>query len=239
MIFNDVTNKNGIIQEIEKNTDLGIGYISGNTDLMKDFTADINVVGSEVFALIYLICGNWQYDDSNYTDLPQATTSLVNGTSKYAIPETALTVQRIEAKDHNGNWYILDPITKEQIPMAVDEFMKTNGNPQYYSILNGTVELFPAPNYTSNDGLKIYFDRANVDFVYTDTTKQPGFASFLHDIIPVKTSIKWFDRKQATSPSLTRLLARELKLETLLKEHYSIRFKDKKPVIGRKKESFK
>lgn len=239
MVFNDVTNRKGIIQQIEKYTDLGIGYISGNTDLMKDFTADINIVGSEVFALIYLICGNWQYDDANYADLPQAVTNLVSGTDKYLIPETALTVQRLEAKDPNGNWYVLDPITKEQIPMAVDEFMKTNGNPQYYRIVNGTVELFPATNYNSTGGLKIYFDRANVDFSPSDTTKQPGFANFLHDIIPVKTAIKWFDSKQATSPSLTRLLARELKLETLLNKHYAKRFKDKQPKIGRKKESFK
>lgn len=239
MVFNDTTNRNGIIQEIEKATDLGIGYISGNTDLMKDFTADINVVGSEVFALIYLLCGNWQYDDSNYTDLPQATTTLVNGTAKYAIPETALTIQRVEIKDENGDWYILNPITKEQIPVAVDEFLETNGRPQYYRIINGTIELFSAPNFDSTNGLKVYFDRANVNFISTDTTKQPGFDSFLHNIIPVKTSIKWFDSKQATSPSLARLLVKEAKLEALLKAHYSKRFKDKAPVIGRKKESFK
>lgn len=239
MVFNDTTNRKGIIQEIEKNTDLGIGYISGNTDLMKDFTADVNVVSSEVFALIYLLCGNWQYDDSNYTDLPQAVTDLVSGTDKYLIPETALTIQRLEYKDESGNWYVIDPITKEQINVAVDELLKTDGNPQYYRILNGTVELFPAPNISVTGGLKIYFDRANVDFVTSDTTKKPGFDSFLHDIIPVKTAIKWFDRKQATSPSLQRLLVREAKLEALLTKHYSKRFKDKAPVIGRKKESFK
>lgn len=239
MVFNDTTNRKGIIQEIEKNTDLGIGYISGNTDRMKDFTADVNVVGSEVFALIYLLCGNWQYDDSNYTDLPQAVTDLVSGNDKYLIPETALTIQRLEYKDSSGNWNVLTPITKEQITGAVDEFFKDNGNPQYYRVLNGTVELFPAPNFSTSGGLKIYFDRANVDFSPSDTTKKPGFDSFLHDIIPVKTAIKWYDRKQSTHPNLSRLLVREQKLEALLTKHYSRRFRDKKPVIGRKRESFK
>lgn len=239
MVFSDTTNRKGIIQEIEKNTDLGIGYISGNTDRMKDFTADVNVVGSEVFALIYLLCGNWQYDDSNYTDLPQATTALESGVSKYLIPETALTVQRLEVKDSNGNWSILTPITKEQIPVAVDEFMDTDSIPQYYRILNSTIELFPAPNYSSTNSLKMYFDRANVDFSPSDTTKQPGFASFLHNIIPVKAAIKWFDSKQATHPNLARLLVKEKELVAILTQHYSKRFKDKQPVIRRKKESFK
>jgi len=239
MVFNDTSNRKGIIQEIEKNTDLGVGYISGNTDLMKDFTADVNVVGSEVFALIYLLCGNWQYDDSNYTDLPQAVTDLVSGTDKYLIPETALTIQRLEYKDGSGNWNKLKAITKEQIIGAVDEFLEEDGNPHYYRILNGTVELFPAPNFSATGGLKIYFDRANVDFVSTDTTKQPGFASPFHNIIPVKVAIQWLDRKQPTSPQLPRLVAREQKLELALGKHYSKRFKDKKPVIGRVKVSYK
>jgi len=239
MVFNDTTNRKGIIQEIEKNTDLGIGYISGNTDRMKDFTADVNVVGSEVFALIYLLCGNWQYDDSNYTDLPQAVTDLVSGTDKYLIPETALTIQRLEYKDSSGNWNVLTPITKEQINVAVDEFLKEDGNPQYYRVVNGTVELFPAPNFSTTGGLKIYFDRANVDFSPSDTTKQPGFASFLHNIIPVKAAIKWFDSKQSTHPNLSRLLVKEKELVAILTQHYSNRFKDKQPVIRRKKESFK
>jgi len=239
MVFNDVTNRNGIIQEIEKNTDLGLTYISSNTDLMKDFTADINIVGAEVFTLIYKKCGNWQYDDSNYTDLPQAVTDLISGTDKYLIPDTALTVQRLEVKNSNGVWTVIEPITKEQITGAVDEFMKGNGVPQYYRILNGTIEMFPAPNFNSTGGLKIYFDRANVDFSVSDTSKKPGFDTIFHNIIPVKVAIQWLDRKQPTSPMLSRLVAREQKLEISLGEHYSKRFKDKKAVIGRRRESFK
>jgi len=239
MVFNDTTNRKGIIQEIEKNTDLGIGYISGNTDLMKDFTADINVVGSEVFALIYLLCGNWQYDDSNYTDLPQAVTDLVSSQALYSIPDTALTIQRVEIKDPNGDWIKLTPIIKEQINIGIDELLDANGTPRFYRVINGTIELFAAPNYNSTGGLKIYFDRANVDFVVGDTTKTPGFASFLHDIIPVKTAIRWFDRKQPTNPNLARLLVREAKLEALLTKHYSKRFKDYKPKITREHQSYK
>jgi len=240
MTFSDTTNLSGIIQTIERLTDLGQTYISGDSSRLKEMTATINRINHRVWHTIFMSNGNWQYDDGNYTDIPSATTDLVSGTASYALPSDALTVQRIEAKDSTGLWSVLTPITKELLNgIAVDEFAKTDGSLMYYRLVNGTIELFPASNYASTGGLKVYFDRDSVDFATSDTTKTPGFASPYHEILPIKASIEWLKVKQPNSPTLPLLLQDDLKLEDSIKKFYGKRFKDYKPRISRARQSFK
>lgn len=241
MVFSNTTNRNGIIQAIEKKTDLGIGYISGNADRLADFTADINNENHKIWHTIFMSNGNWQYDDGSTTSsMPNGVINLVSGTSIYALPATALTVQRIEAKDVNGLWTVLTPITNELIVnQAIDEFMKTDGSLSYYTLIGNNIELFPAPNYASTGGLKVYFDRGSVDFITSDTIKTPGFASPYHEILAIGTAIEWLKIKQPNSLTLPQLQADYLKMEDAIKKFYGKRFKDYKPKIGRQKENFK
>ena len=104
MEFSNTTNKNGIIQLAEDYTDLGDGYISGNSTMLKKFTAWANETGDDLWFAIWSSMGSWQWDDSNQTDLPQATTDLVSGQSRYTMPTSALTIKRVEIKDENGSW---------------------------------------------------------------------------------------------------------------------------------------
>jgi len=239
MLYNDTTSFKGIIQDIEKKTDLGLGYISGNSNLLASFTVDVNNAQHEVQHLIHLASRSWKYDDGNYTNLPSSRTDLVDGLANYALPTEALTVQRIEIKDTNGNWYKLKPIVLENLTGAVDEFQDVDGTPVYYKLLNGTLELFPAPNYSQDDSIRIFYDRTSVDFLTTDTTRTPGFPSPYHEILPTKVAIKWLEIKQPQSPTLPLLYNREAKLEKALKEHFSLRFQDYKPRISRKYSSYK
>jgi hypothetical protein len=239
MQFNDTTNLNGIIQEIERMTDLGSTYISGDATRLKDFTSTINRVSSRVWHTIFMSSGNWQYDDSNNTDLPQSTTNLVSAQRKYTIPSDALTIQRIECKDASGQWYELKPITKEMVHQGLDEFMKSDSQPMYYRLLGNTLEMFPASNYASTAGMKVYYDRGSVAFVSTATTATPGFAGEYHEIIPIGASIEWLKVKQPNTPSLTILTNDYLKIEDNIKKFYGKRFKDMKPAISRLKESYK
>ena len=239
MTYSDTTNLSGVVQTIERQTDLGQGYFSGDASRLKEITAMINEENHRIWAFIFLSSGNWQYDDGNYTNLPSGASDLVSGTAKYALPSEALTVQRIEVKDANGSFYQLTPITKEMINgEAVDEFMKEDGQPSFYRLVNGTAEIFPAPNYSSTGGFKVYFDRGSVDFVTSDTTKTPGFASEFHGWLPLKTSITWLEIKQPQSPTLAGFRLKDQKYELDVKKFYGLRFKDLKPRISRAYQSF-
>lgn len=239
MVYSNTTTQDGIIQHIEIMTDLGLGYISGSTDNLKYFNSLINKVMSRVYHGIFMASRNWSYDDSSYTDLPVATTDLVNSQNSYALPETALTVKRVEIKDQNGNWFRINPLPEERVGIALDEFMDVDSQPLYYSLKSNVITLYPASNYSQADSLKIYFDRVGLAFQYNDTTDTPGFASNYHEIVPLKTAIEWYKIKQPQSPTLQALSIDEQKIDQAIKEFYGVRFKDKTPRIGRAKQCFK
>jgi len=246
MVFNAVSARNGIIQAIERKTDLGLGYISGDANRLADFTADINNENHKVWHTIFMSNGNWQYDDGNYADLPQAVTDLVSGTSLYALPPTALTIQRVECKNASGDFYQLEPITTETLEgIAISEFMEADSQPMYYRLINGSAEIFPASNYASTGGLKVYFDRDSVDFLLatpmtaTENNQTPGFASPYHEILAIGVAIEWLKIKQPNSPTLPQLQADYLKMEDAIKKFYGKRFKDYKSKIGRAYQSYK
>lgn len=239
MQFSDTTNNLGIIQACERYTNLGDTGISGDSAKLKDFTAYVNTVMRRLWHSIFEASGSWQYDDSNQTDLPQATTDLVSGTATYALPATALTVKRLEAKDSNGEWYVLKPLVIDEIGEAIPEFFDVDGDPSYYRLVGNTIELFAAPSYNSTGGLKVYYDRGSVAFASTDTTKTPGFASEYHDLVPVGASLEWLKIKQPQDATTARLAEDYASQLQQLNKFYNKRFSDKKLTISRQYQTFK
>lgn len=233
MQFNDTTNKNGIIQDCERYCGITATGISGNSVLLGDFTAYSNSTLRSLWHLSFLSCGNWQYEDNNQTDLPQATANLTSAQTTYALPSSALTVNRIEVKDAAGNWTKLTPIAESHIYGAVDEFMKTDAQPMYYRLVGNTFEIFPASNYNSTSGLKVYFDRGSVAFAASDTTKTPGIAGEYHDLIPLGASLKYLKIKRPGSAETAQVDKDYQTLELKYKQYLSGRFKDKRPRVGR------
>ena len=49
------------------------------------------------------VTGEWEYDDSNYTNLPEATADLVDGQRDYELPSTAQKIDRVEVLDNALN----------------------------------------------------------------------------------------------------------------------------------------
>lgn len=223
--YNDTTNGYGIIQSCESQCNLGATTISGDTTLLKEFTRYANKTLSKIWSEIFSSYGGWQYDDSNQTNLPQATDTLTSGTSVYAFPTGAVTVRGVEVKNTSGVWEQLIPVTQEQIQQqgAIGEFMKTSAMPRYYQVQGETIKLYPTPNYTQASSFKVFIDRGSVAFQYTDTTNTPGFVSEFHDAVPVGMSIEWLKVHKTDSAVL-----QEFKLEfqnylTAIKKFYRAR----------------
>jgi len=239
MQFNDTTNNTGIIQEIERMTDLGDTYISGNATRLKDFTAIINRVLNRIWHSIFMTTGNWAFDDGGYGNLPTARCNLVANQRKYSLPDEALTIQRIECLDEADNAFKLHPLIKENIPEAIDEFHDVSGTPVFYRAVADIIELYPASSYAKDNGLIVYFDRGMNSFASDATTATPGFASPYHELVPIKVSIEWLKVKQPNSPTLAVLMQDDMRVEQSLLQFYNKRFKDYKPRISRGKELWK
>ncbi len=202
-----------------------------------DLTAAINNANERVVSLIRSSDSRWQWDDPNQpaTDqgdgtggLPIATTTITNGQQDYALTTGFLSILRVEVKDSSGNWKLLTPLDQVDIyDQSVTDFLKGGGLPTYYDKLGNSVILYPSPNYTQSASLKVFFERAPIAFTTGDTTKQPGFNSLYHNLLPL-----WVSYDYALSKGLTKanLIFQDIQLlEDQLKEDYSLRNKDDRP----------
>lgn len=116
MVFNDTTNKNGLIQECETwlfGSDYGA--ISGNSSMLLTFTRLLNYGLDVTVGEILKTDGKWQYDDSNNTDLPIATTTLTAGLQNYTLDLSHLKIHGVDVLDSEGNYQPLKQIDYREI----------------------------------------------------------------------------------------------------------------------------
>ncbi len=253
MQFSDTSNREGLIQHCETLTGLGVAAISGDSNLLKDFTTLMNRWAYKTTLWIWRAEGTWEFDDESKTDLPIFTNDLVAGQQDYALPTStagslqgtttlgaALKVYRVEVLDSEGDYRLLKQIDKSEIKVALSEYEDEDGLPHSYDLLANSIFLYPAPaasDVTITDGLKLYIAREIDAFVNGDTTKEPGFAEPLHSILSVGSSRDWM---QANGIPGVDGLDRELKdLKVELAWFYGDRNKGKKDKITPRRENYK
>lgn len=201
MVFYDNSKvTNGICQEIDRLCD------SDDTSYPRlDKTARVNSALEEVVGSIINADGVWEWDDTNQTDLPVGTGTLVEGQESYSFAAEYLKVKRIKVKDVNGNWYLLSQIDGSDLEgdgLAIERlFGLTSGNPNkgfplYYDILGDSIRLYPAPTSTSvtlTSGMKVEFVRTAVLFTAVSTTAidstSPGLPSTHHLLLAYKAAL--------------------------------------------------
>jgi len=239
MQYSNTTTKEGVIQACERYTGLGDAGISSDSDKLLEFTAYTNTALRKLWHYIFESTGCWEYDDSNQTDLPQATANLVQSQAKYALPSDALTIKRVEVADTDGSWQVLKPLIRNDIPVAIDEYFDTDGTPTYYRIVGDTIELFPAPDYNGTSSIKVYFDRGAVEFASTDTTKETGLATPYEDLVPVYASLEWL-KINLPADARTAQLKEDFAIGVQnLRSYYNKRFPAKRKKITRQFISYK
>jgi hypothetical protein len=196
MKFNSTTDKDGMIQYCEVLLGMADTDISGDTTLLKQFTMLINTYYRQVNSWIWHATGTWEYDDSNYSNLPIATTNLGEDEQQdYEMPSDAQKVDRVEVLDSDGNYQDLKPFDKSQIKgSSMTEFLETAGMPRYYDLVGRSIFLYPKPssdNVTLSRGLKVYISRDIAEFASSDTTTEPGFVENFHAILPLGASLDY------------------------------------------------
>ena len=234
--FYDDTNKQGVCQKIDFLCD------SDDTQFPRvQKTREANNNLESVIAEIINADGTWQFDDTNYTDLPRGTGTLIEGQPDYSFASEYLQIEEIGILNQAGTKYekILPIDHLDLGDLSLDEYFGTDssgnpakGKPEYYDKVGDTVFLYPAPaaaSITLAAGLRIWFKRTASTFTVasgtTADTKEPGFA-IEHDILAYMTSIPFCmkykkDRVVMYQNEVTK------KLDKIVK-HYARREKDKK-----------
>ena len=200
-----------------------------NTYSVTDKTRNINLALDEVSGIIIGCDGTWQWDDSNYTDLPIGTTTITSGQADYSFDDDYLTIQAIEVKGTDGKWTRLDPIDlypeyNTQSKSSITDFLSTPGIPKYYDKVGESFFLYPPANYTQSASLKAFFQRKAEHFETTDSTKVAGFATHLHRFLSFSVAYDWAIAKQ--HPKANWLAGKKEEFKQLIKAFYSKRTKD-------------
>jgi len=161
-----------------------------------DFTRNANFGLDRAVALIQKSDGVWKWDDTNSSDLPLATTSLVASQPDYSIAVTHLKIERVRAKDSAGNWITLTRVNSRDL---TDTDRAATGTPSQYYLRGNSIFLVDAPSYASSGGLEVTFQRGASYFASTDTTKTPGFATQFHRLISLYAALDYCEANDLES----------------------------------------
>jgi len=235
MVFSNSSTKAGIVEEI----DFLLNLDSTTTYAIAQKTRSINRWYDRVVSLILQADGRWEFEDTNQTDLPIGTASLVANQQDYSISgATFLKVLRVEILDSSGNAKQLKQISiQDKKGIAMTEYQKTAGTPKEYDLLGQSIFLYPKPNYSKAKGLKIYYQRDVKHFVSDDTTKVPGFAAPFHSILSFGAALDYAIANNLTSR--ISLFREEIaKLEDALITFYGERDKDTKLRMSMRSEDY-
>jgi len=223
MQYQDTSGGQGIVQD---------AYFEASADSISypiaDVTRHANQALDEVYSIFEKYNGTWQFDDSNNTDLPVATTPLVSGQADYTLDSSFFTVEQARVKDSNSNWSDLIPVDRNNSDMreTLLQLEATSGLPIYYDKFGETIMLYPKPNYSQDASLKIFVQRTTSYFSTTDTTKEPGFPKHLHKFVPLFCAFSYAMAKVLDKKN--DLFTRLEKERARIADHASKRMKDEK-----------
>jgi len=188
----------------------------------------------------FIAYGGWVYDDSNRTDLPEATADLVSGQQFYGLPITDMShLIGVEFKNQGGTWITLVPITVEKIKQngyAESEFYKTSSTPLFYRPTATGIKLYPPANYSQASSLRIHVSRDITTFTPTSTNTSPGFDPLFHEGVSLYMALRHAQAKglgvaggTLRGGYKTGLLSDWFDFEDRFKRHYAERFKQMFP----------
>ncbi len=185
-----------------------------------------NASQAEVSGDIIGADGTWNWDDTNYTDLPIGKADLVAGQQDYSFDDTFLSIEGVSVMDSDGNYQKLIPFDKNELDVDPDEYKETDGMPTHYDKQGRSVFLYPAPasgSVTLTDGLKVFFKRKTKDITLFDSTS-PGFVPTEHMILAYKIALPYCMKYKQDRVALYEKKIQEHRARIIA--HYSRRSKD-------------
>lgn len=224
--FNDTSTYAGLVQMYEKEIGANRGDISGDTNRLKEFTADTRLAFDSFWAIALPASGKWQLDDNNNSDYPIITADLVSGQRDYGFTldgssNIILDIYRVMVANSSGRYEEILPVD-QQSDGDVSTFydgQNSSGTPIRYDKTANGIFLDPIPNYNYTAGLKVFINREASYFTYTDTTKKAGVTGIFHRYFVIKPALDYARRNSLAS--YLRLEAEVAKMEEAIRYHYA------------------
>lgn len=205
-------------------------------DLLKDieFWTGLTVIGDEELTALFVNRLNRRYeramatlgaasrlsgaDDTNYANQPFSYFSIVQGQNDYQFLEdedgnaiTDITAVLIAPPDQT-NFKKLEKITldNEEAELIMSPNPNNTGIPTSYLERNNTVFFNTIPNYSKEDGAKLFYKRVPSYFKVNDLTKVPGFNAEHHQFLSLGSSYDWLIVNKSNAKTLISRVELEL-----------------------------
>ncbi len=229
MNFSDILNEITFFTGADKGNNTPASFVDYP---ITDRTAHVNNALEETVTEILDSQDGWDWDDTNNTDYPIATTNLVANQQDYSFPASLkiLKIKRVEVCFDGVNWKVAQPFDISQRQLATDTTSISNDfstlSP-FYDPQANSVFLYPIPATNVTGGLKVWFSREPSLFITTDTTKIPGIDTPWHSRLSMKASLKYAVAKNL--PHLINTLKPLLdEQEMKMRVYYGSKEKDRK-----------
>lgn len=234
LVFNDTTNYRGLVQVYEDEIGANRGDVSGNTEKLKKVTADINLALDDFTEMAIRSSGTWQWDDTNQTDYPIITTSLVSGRRDYTFTtdesgNLILDIYKVMVADSGGRFTEIRPVDvqSQRDTEGFWDGANTGGTPDKYDKTANGIFLDPIPNYNYTNGLKAYINREASYFTTADTTKKPGVPGIFHKYLALRPAQDYARRNSLDNHD--RIQGEVLRMEQEIQAYFAFRPRDEKP----------
>lgn len=230
MVFSDTSGNTGLVQDVD--------FICGTDSTsypLADKARNMNRHYYKAVIDALKASGRVQFDDHNFTTIPEYEFDLVNAQSQYSLPTNLLKLWALEIKDSNGNYRRLQPIDINDPAMksTITDFMETDGLPAFYDLRGDSFYLYPAPataSVTTSSGGKIYFSREIDSFTAADTTQEPTIAEPFHRLLSLGASYDWLVLN-STQDKADRVLQQYEQLRSEMREFYGDKNRDEQVAI--------
>lgn len=229
MKFSDTSTKLGLIQDYEKKIGASYGDVSGDSEALYEATARINRAQDRFHYLAMSADGRWQFADDNDTELYIATANMVSNQRDYTFSLEHLEIEKVLIKDSGGTWALLDSIDQNdpEAKTYLENNSSNTGTPTKYDKRGSSLIFDKTPNYSLSNAIKVYFKKGPNYYVYTDTTKVPGFASIFHGYLSLHAATHHaLEKGLSVAKNLFDLLQIE---EQSIQAFYSKRNRDERP----------
>lgn len=163
------------------------------------------------------------------------TTGTQSGTHSLTRNLNPLRIKRVELSyDGGSTWRRANPFNINESLSQTDATTINNNftstNP-FYDVEFNTLRLYPIPTASSTAGLKIWFYRSALEFISTDTFKQPPLDPAWHKMLAIGACLDYsIARDQVKKiPTFEQMYA---DFERRLREYYGSKQEDRRLVMG-------
>lgn len=251
MKLSDRTNKNGIVQHIERETGLGDGIIDtgSTTDQLRFFVSDINRYYMQYY--FRLINGNPDIDpdDPAWGDLSSGTFPLsANRALELPTSEKIVKYKRVDITYDGTNWNkatLFDSLSHgDGLGNETHEDARFSTSAPYYDPKGNSLLIYPkatAAQVSAGAKARLEWVREPEEFLatgtYTDgattwSDKEPCFDEAFHPLLYLKPSLKYLERKKPKATQILGMKEQIKELEDLFDKHYGLKNEDTPITIG-------